>query len=141
MSTLQAQTLKEKKALEEAYDEGFDVIFNYDYGCCDFAHNICGSLLVVPDGMPDMSKPLSPEFFINPRCPSGVVPAEFATIDVRSGEAMIASERKVPAAVLEADISKAGEHLSATEVRLGNEPGSFARVTGEREEPDVSSGS
>ena len=66
MSALQAQALKEKKALEEAYEEGFDVIFNYGYGCCAFAHNICGSQPVVPDGMPDTSKPLSPEFFINP---------------------------------------------------------------------------
>ena len=35
MSSLQAQALKEKKALEEAYEEGFDVIFNYGYGCND----------------------------------------------------------------------------------------------------------
>ena len=41
------------------------MIFNYGYGCCAFAHNICGSQLVVPDGMPDTYKPLSPEFFIN----------------------------------------------------------------------------
>ena len=57
----QAQTLKEKKALEEAYEEVFDVIFNYGYGCCAFAHNICGSQPVVPD----TSKPSSPKFFIN----------------------------------------------------------------------------
>ena len=43
VSALQAQALKEKKALEEAYKESFDVIFNYGYGCCAFAHNICGS--------------------------------------------------------------------------------------------------
>ena len=54
--------------------------------------------------MPDTSKSLSPEFFINPRCLPGVVPVESATIVVRSGEAMIASEREVLAAVLEADI-------------------------------------
>ena len=62
-------SLKEKKALEEAYEEGLDVIFNYAYGCCAFTHNIYGSQPVVLDGMPDTSKPLSPEFFINPRCP------------------------------------------------------------------------
>ena len=43
VSALQAQALKEKKAMEEAYEEGIDVIFNYGSGCCDFAHNICGS--------------------------------------------------------------------------------------------------
>ena len=64
-----AEALKEKKALEEAYEEGFNVIFKYGYGCCAFAYNICGSQPKVPDGMPDTSKPLSLEFFINPRCP------------------------------------------------------------------------
>ena len=72
------------------------MIFNYGYGCCAFAHNICGSHPVVPDGMPDTSKTLSPEFFINPRCPLGVVPAKVATIDVRPGESMITPERELP---------------------------------------------
>ena len=63
---IRAEALKEKKALEEAYEEGFDVIFNYGYGCCAFAHNICGNQPEVPDGMLNTSKPLSPEFFINP---------------------------------------------------------------------------
>ena len=54
---------------------------------------------------------------------------------------MIALEREVPAAVLEANISEVSKHLSATEVGLGNEPDSFARVIGESEEPDVSVGS
>ena len=53
---------------------------------------------------------------------------------------MIASEREVPAAVLEVDISESGKHLPAVEVGLGNEPDSSARVTGESEEPDVSGG-
>ena len=103
MSALQAHAFKEKKALEEAYEEGFNVIFNCGYGCCAFVHNICGSQPVVPNRMPDTSKPLIPEFFINPRYPP--------SIDVRSGEVMIASEREVPAAILEADISEAGEHI------------------------------
>ena len=81
---------------------------------------------MVSDGMQDKSKPLSPEFFINPRCPPGAVPVKAVTIDVRFGEAMIASEGEVPAAVLETDISEAGEHLSAAEVGLGNEPDSTA---------------
>ena len=95
----------------------------------------------VLDGMPGKSKPLSLEFFINPRCPPGAVLTEAATINVRLGEAMIASEREVPATVLEADISEVGEHLSASEVGLGNEPDSSARVIKESEEPDVSGGS
>ena len=141
VSALQAHALKEKKALNEAHEEGFDMIFNYGYGCCAFAHNICGSQLVVIDGMPNTSKSLSSEFFINPQCPPSVVPTEATTIDVRSGEAMIASEREVLAAVLEADVSEAGEHLSAAKVGLGNEPDSSTRVTGESEEHDVSGGS
>ena len=56
-SALQAQALEEKKALEEAYEEGFDVIFNYGYGCCAFAHNICGSQPVVPNRMLDNRYP------------------------------------------------------------------------------------
>ena len=81
------------------------MIFNYGYGCSAFAHNICGNQLVVLDGMSNTSKPLSPEFFINPRCPPGVVPAEAATIDVRSGEVMITLKMEVPPVVLEVDIS------------------------------------
>ena len=63
MSAIQAEALKENEALRKAYEEGFDVIFNYGYGCCAFAHNICGSQPEVPNEMPDMSKQLSLEFF------------------------------------------------------------------------------
>ena len=118
MSAFHAEALKEKKAMEEAYEEGFDVIFNHGYGCCAFSHNICGSQPVVPDGMLDKSKPLSPEFFINPRCPLGDVPIEAATI--------------------EASIGEAGEPLFVAKVRLGNELDSFAIVAWESEEPGVS---
>ena len=59
-----AKAFRENEALREAYEGGLDVIFNYGYGCCAFAHNICGSHLEVPDGMPDTSKSLSPEFFL-----------------------------------------------------------------------------
>ena len=64
MSAIQVEALKENEALREAYEEGFDVIFNYGYGCCAFAHNICGSHPEVSNGMPDTSKSLSPEFFL-----------------------------------------------------------------------------
>ena len=101
---LQVHALKEKKALEEAYEEGFDMIFNYGYGCA-FVHNIFGSQPVVIDWMADTSKPLPPKFFINPRCPSGAAFAEATTNDVCPGEAMITPKREAPAAVLGIDIS------------------------------------
>ena len=67
---------KVNKALEEEFDAGFEVIFNYGYGCCAFAHNICWSKPRIPAGMPNMSKSLPPKFFINPRAPR-VLPPEF----------------------------------------------------------------
>ena len=63
------RTSAEKTTMEREFDASCDVIFNYDYGCCAFAHNICGSEPLFPAGMPDTSTPLTPEFFINPRCP------------------------------------------------------------------------
>ena len=98
------------------------MIFNYGYGCCAFAHNICGSHPEVPDKMPDTSKPLSPEFFINHRCPPSVVPAEAASTDVHPDEVMNASKREALVAVLETKNNKVGEHLSASEVRSSKEP-------------------
>ena len=74
---------------------------------------------MVPDGMPDTSKPLPLEyFFISPRCP----------LDAVSSEA---------AAVHEAGISDADEHLSTAVVELDNEPDSCAKVIGENEKPGV----
>ena len=75
--------------------------------------------------MPDTSKPLSLEFFINPRCPPGSIPAKAAISDVRLSEAMIMPEREAPAAVLGTYISEAGKHLLIAEVELGNEPDFF----------------
>ena len=43
VSVIRAEALKEKRALKEAYEDSFNVIFNYGYGCCAFAHNICES--------------------------------------------------------------------------------------------------
>ena len=65
----QAKVTMEKKAMEEEFDVSGDVIFNYGYGYCAFAHNICGSKPLIPAGMLDTTNPLPPEFFINPRCP------------------------------------------------------------------------
>ena len=122
MSTIQAEAPRENEALREAYEEGFDVIFNYGYGCCAFAHNICGSQLEVPDGMPDTSKSYSPDFFTNPRCPSGSILVEAASIDVHPDEVTNMLEREAPVAFLETKNSKANEHLSVAEVGSGKEP-------------------
>ena len=43
----------EKKVMEADFDTSCDVIINYGYGCCAFAHNICGSKPRILAGMPD----------------------------------------------------------------------------------------
>ena len=68
----------EKSALEAEFDASSDVIFNYGYGCCAFAHDIRGSKPMILTGMPNTSTPLTSEFFVNPQCPPGsssVLPA------------------------------------------------------------------
>ena len=50
----------EKSALEAEFDASSDVIFDYGYGCCAFAHDIRGSKPMIPTGMPDTSTPLPP---------------------------------------------------------------------------------
>ena len=122
LSIFRAEAFKEKKALEEAFEEGFDVIFNYGYGCYAFAHNIYGSEPMVPDGMPDTSKSLPPEFFINLRCPPGAIP-------------------EVPTTDPNVDIREASKRLPVVEVGLGNQSDSPAKLTGESEELNASSGS
>ena len=121
LSTFRAEASKEKKALEEEFDAGFDVIFNYGYGCCAFAHNICGSKPGIPDGMLETSNPLPPKFFINHRCPPGAVPIEAAV-------------------TLEVGISEGVKHSSTVGAKVGDNPNSLSRASGEREEPDVSGG-
>ena len=64
------RTSLEKTIMEAEFDASSDVIFNYGYGCCAFAHNICGSEPLIPVGMPDTLTPPTPEFFMNPRCPA-----------------------------------------------------------------------
>ena len=65
----------DRETMEAKFDSNDDVLFNYGYGCCVFKHNICGSKHQIPDGMPDPSIPLTPEFFANPRCPLGTLAA------------------------------------------------------------------
>ena len=64
------KALAKKMTMEAEFDASSDLIFNYGYGYCAFAHNICGSEPLIPIGMPDTSTPLTPEFFVNPQCPS-----------------------------------------------------------------------
>ena len=64
------KSFSERSALEAEFDASSDVIFNYGYGCCAFAHDIHRSKPKIPPGMPDTSTPLAPEFSVNPRCPS-----------------------------------------------------------------------
>ena len=63
------KSFTERSALEAEFDASNDVIFNYSYGCCAFAHDILESKPKIPPGMPDTYTPLTPEFFVNPRCP------------------------------------------------------------------------
>ena len=75
--TFREKTSAKKTAMEAEFNASRDVIFNYGYGCCAFAHNICGSEPLILAGMPDTSTPLTLEFFVNPRCPpssSSVLP-------------------------------------------------------------------
>ena len=68
-SAFQERTSTENTAMGAEFDARSDVIFNYNYGYCTFAHNICESEPLIPIRMPDTSTPLTPEFFMNPRCP------------------------------------------------------------------------
>ena len=83
-AALREKVVADREAMEDEFDASGDTQFNYGYGCCVFTHNICGRKPQIPDGMPDPSVPLTPEFFANPRCPpstSSVVPApDLATV-------------------------------------------------------------
>ena len=119
LSPFCSKVSKEKKALEAECDAGFEVIFNYGYGCCAFTHNICESKLGIPTGIPDTSTPLTPEFFINPQCPPGVV----------LGLAVVAPE---------ANISEEVKRSSTAGTKVGDNPDSLSKVAGEMEEHSVS---
>ena len=70
--------------------------------------------------MEDTSKPLPPEFFINPQCPLGVVPTTAASIDAHPGEMTNAPGMEAHATVLETNNDEASEHLIAAEAGRGN---------------------
>ena len=70
-ATFREKGFAERSALEAEFHVSSDVIFNYGYDCCAFAHDIRGSKPKIPLGMPDTSTPLTPKFFVNPLCPPG----------------------------------------------------------------------
>ena len=72
--------------------------------------------------MPSTSEPLTPEFLVNPRCPSAAVPA-------RAGVAMKAS------------VSKRVDHSSIVGAKVGDNLDSPSGVAEEREDPGASGGS
>ena len=74
-AALREKVVADREAMEAEVDASGDMLFNYGYGYCVFAHNICGSKPQIPDGMPDPSVSLTPEFFVNPRCPPSTLSA------------------------------------------------------------------
>ena len=94
--------------MEVEFDSNDDTLFNYGYGCCAFAHNICGSKTQIPDGMPNPSVPLTAEFFANPCCPPGASATASALAHVAVSEEERSKNSPVTAreeAVLPADLS------------------------------------
>ena len=79
-------------------------------------HNIYESKLKILDGMPGTSEPLTPDFFINPRCPPAVVPV---------GAAMAPK----------ASVSEGVEHSSTAGDKVGDNSDSLPMVAGEKEDP------
>ena len=69
VSYLHSKAGKDKEAMEEDYHKALKQIFAYGYGCCAFKHNICGDEPGIPDGMPEFTDPLPPEFFCESRMP------------------------------------------------------------------------
>ena len=63
-AAFQEKAVVDRETMEAEFDASGDTLFNYGYGCCVFTHNICGSKPQIPDGIPDPSVPLTPEFYI-----------------------------------------------------------------------------
>ena len=93
MFFLHSQDGKNNEAMEEDYHKALELIFTYGYGCCAFKHNICRDQPKVPNGMPDSSDPLHPEFFMNPRCSLTLVATETTTAEADPSEAAKELER------------------------------------------------
>ena len=65
------KSFAERSNMEAEFDVRKDVIFNYGYSYCVFAHDILGRKPKIPPRMPDTSTLLTLEFFVNPQCPPG----------------------------------------------------------------------
>ena len=78
-AALREKAIADREVMEVEFDVSGDTLFNYGYGCCVFTHNIGRSKPQIPDGMPDPSAPLTPEFFANPRCPPSISSAALAS--------------------------------------------------------------
>ena len=96
VSSFYSQDGKDKEAMEEDYKKALEVIFAYGYGCCVFKHNICGDQLEVPDGMPDSSDPLSPDFFVSPKCPPVLAATRDTTFEVHPSKVAKGPEGNAP---------------------------------------------
>ena len=97
------KSFAERSALEVKFDVSSDVIFNYGYGCCAFAHDICESKPKIPPGMSDTSTPLTLEFLVNPRCPPGSSFALSTAEPVETAEEALA-DKGLPGVEGEVDI-------------------------------------
>ena len=60
--------------------------------CCAYAHYICGSKPKILPKMPDTSTPLTPKFFMNPRCPPDSSFALSTTEPVETAEEALADK-------------------------------------------------
>ena len=70
-AAFQEKAVTDRAMMEVVFDSSGDTLFNYGYGCCAFAHNICGSKPEIPDGMLNPSVTLTADFFANHRYPPG----------------------------------------------------------------------
>ena len=66
------KAIADRETMEAEFNAIDYTLFNYGYGYCVFTHNIYGSKPQIPDGMPNPSIPLKPEFFANPCCPPSI---------------------------------------------------------------------
>ena len=85
-AAFQEKAAADKEMMEATFDSRSDTLFNYDYGCCAFAHDISGSKPEIPDDMPNPSVPLTTDFFANPRCPPGSTAASSLDLIIVGGE-------------------------------------------------------
>ena len=96
-ASFRERSFAERSAMEVDFDASCDVIFSYDYGNCAFAHDIRGSKPKIPLGMSDTSTPLTPKFFVNPRCPPGSSFALSTAESVETAEEALA-DKSLPGA-------------------------------------------